>query len=133
MYQIVAISEQAAEADGLAPALDDKSGHPMGWKSFDMRAVVAATEDLFQFILSDKGSRVRVFLVRDLLQAYDVFLQDEVFGCLCGNPQAKEQAPAQVCLFSLSHQVFFALILLWDYICILGRVLNMKYRASQRF
>ncbi|CDP17726.1 unnamed protein product [Coffea canephora] len=92
---IVAISEQAAEADGLAPALDDKSGHPMGWKSFDMRAVVAATEDLFQFILSDKGSRVRVFLVRDLLQAYDVFLQDEVFGCLCGNPQAKEQAPAQ--------------------------------------
>ncbi|XP_071918183.1 uncharacterized protein [Coffea arabica] len=94
-FQIVAISEQAAEADGLAPALDDKSGHPMGWKSFDMRAVVAATEDLFQFVLSDKGSRVRVFLVRDLVQAYDVFLQDEVFGCLCGNPQAKEQAPAQ--------------------------------------
>lgn len=92
---IVAISEEAAEADGVSPALDVKSGHPMGWKSFDMRAVVAAAEDLFQFILSDKGSRVRVFLVTDLLKAFDAFLQDEVFGCLHGNRQAREQPPAQ--------------------------------------
>ncbi|KAF5941338.1 hypothetical protein HYC85_018397 [Camellia sinensis] len=30
------------------------------WKSFDMRAVVSATEDLFKFILSDKGLRDEV-------------------------------------------------------------------------
>ncbi|MCD7461996.1 hypothetical protein HAX54_047530 [Datura stramonium] len=41
------------------------------WGSFDIRAVVSATEDLFQFILSDKGSRVRVFLVRDIVKAAD--------------------------------------------------------------
>ncbi|KAL3500262.1 hypothetical protein ACH5RR_039355 [Cinchona calisaya] len=93
---IAAISEQASETDVVSPALDYKSGHSMGWKSFDMPAVVAATEDLFQFILSDKGSRVRVFLVKDLIKAADVFLQDGVFGCsFYENPQANEQSHAQ--------------------------------------
>lgn len=50
----------------------------MGWKSFDMRAVVAATEDFLLFVLSDKGLRVRVFLLRDIMKAADAFLQDEV-------------------------------------------------------
>ncbi|TQD75787.1 hypothetical protein C1H46_038684 [Malus baccata] len=44
------------------------------------RPVVAATEDLFHFILSKKGERVRVFLVRDIIAAADAFLDDEVVG-----------------------------------------------------
>ncbi|KAK4491040.1 hypothetical protein RD792_001761 [Penstemon davidsonii] len=72
---IVAISQQASETDG-------SSSNRLGWKSFDMRAVVAATEDLFQFILSKKGSRVRVFLIRDVLLAADTFLEDEVVSSL---------------------------------------------------
>ncbi|XP_065636523.1 uncharacterized protein LOC136070470 [Quercus suber] len=47
-----------------------------------MRAVVSATEDLLQFILSEKGVRVRVFLLRDIIGAADVLLQDEVIGCI---------------------------------------------------
>lgn len=50
--------------------------------SFDIQAVVSATEDLFQFILSDKGARVRVFLVRDIVKAVDVFYQDEFLNNL---------------------------------------------------
>ncbi|CAM8898692.1 unnamed protein product [Rhodiola kirilowii] len=33
---------------------------------------------LLEFILSEKGSRVRVFLLRDILKAIDAFLEDEV-------------------------------------------------------
>jgi hypothetical protein len=53
-----------------------------------MHAVVDSTEDLLLFILSEKGQRVRVFLLRDIVEAADVFLQDEVIDCaLNGNRQ----------------------------------------------
>ncbi|KAL4570397.1 hypothetical protein LXL04_026049 [Taraxacum kok-saghyz] len=59
---------------------DNKS--PLEWKSFDMHAVVSATEDLFKFILSEKGFRVRLFMVRDILKVADIFLDDEVASCM---------------------------------------------------
>ncbi|KAL3844054.1 hypothetical protein ACJIZ3_001457 [Penstemon smallii] len=71
----LALFKQASETDRT-------SSNRLGWKSFNMRAVVAATEDLFQFILSKKGSRVRVFLIRDVLEAADTFLEDEVVSSL---------------------------------------------------
>ncbi|XP_011079672.1 uncharacterized protein LOC105163105 [Sesamum indicum] len=77
---IVAISEQASGTNGTSSEPQEDS-NPLGWKSFNMRAVVAATEDLFQFILSRKGSRVRVFLIRDILKAADTFLEQEVVSC----------------------------------------------------
>ncbi|GER45117.1 protein kinase superfamily protein [Striga asiatica] len=75
---IVAISEQASETDEASSKPQGSPPNPLGWKSFNMRAVVAATEDIFQFILSKKGSRVRVFLIRDLLKAADTFLEHKV-------------------------------------------------------
>ncbi|KAI8547677.1 hypothetical protein RHMOL_Rhmol07G0214700 [Rhododendron molle] len=75
---IAAISEQASESASEATKPEDKSLNPLGWKSFDMRDVVSATKGLFQFILSDKGLRVRIFLARDITQAADIFLEDEV-------------------------------------------------------
>ncbi|CAA2974085.1 uncharacterized aarF domain-containing kinase At1g79600, chloroplastic [Olea europaea subsp. europaea] len=77
---IAAISQQASETDEASSKDHDNSSNRLGWKSFDMRSVVSATEDLFQFILSHKGSRVRVFLVRDLLKAADTFLEDGVLA-----------------------------------------------------
>ncbi|XP_009797515.1 uncharacterized protein LOC107774831 isoform X2 [Nicotiana tabacum] len=74
---IAAISQQASETEGET---QESYSNPLG--SFDIRAVVSATEDLLQFILSDKGSRVRVFLVRDIVKAADVFYQDEVLNDL---------------------------------------------------
>ncbi|GMP34492.1 hypothetical protein CsSME_00007334 [Camellia sinensis var. sinensis] len=62
-----------------------------------MRAVVSATEDLFKFILSDKGLRVRVFLVRDIIKAIDIFLQDEVVANIFDEKvQARETAESEV-------------------------------------
>ncbi|KAK8980370.1 hypothetical protein V6N11_061579 [Hibiscus sabdariffa] len=78
---IAAISEQASESSEEPPKSDEKGPQPLGWKSFDMPAVVAATEDLLHFILSEKGQIVRVFLLRDIIRAADIFLQDEVMGC----------------------------------------------------
>ncbi|KAH0649388.1 hypothetical protein KY285_034636 [Solanum tuberosum] len=74
---IAAISQQASETEGET---QESYSDPLG--SFDIRAVVSATEDLSQFILSDKGSRVRVFLVRDIVKAADVFYQDEFLNNL---------------------------------------------------
>ncbi|GAV77840.1 ABC1 domain-containing protein [Cephalotus follicularis] len=74
---VAAISEQPSESAGFADSSDRNL-----WKSFDMRAVVSATEDLLLFILSEKGMRVRVFLVRDIIKAADAFLQDEVVSCI---------------------------------------------------
>ncbi|XP_016499694.1 uncharacterized protein LOC107818246 isoform X3 [Nicotiana tabacum] len=74
---IAAISQQASETEGET---QESYSNPLG--SFDIRAVVSATEDLLQFILSDKGSRVLVFLVRDIVKAADVFYQDEVLNNL---------------------------------------------------
>ncbi|CAM8898691.1 unnamed protein product [Rhodiola kirilowii] len=42
------------------------------------RLVAAISEQSIRFILSEKGSRVRVFLLRDILKAIDAFLEDEV-------------------------------------------------------
>lgn len=72
-----------------------------------MRTVVSATEDLLLFILSEKGQRVQVFLLRDIIRAADIFLQDEVFGCsLTEEVDAKETLNSQVSLI-LSYQLIF--------------------------
>lgn len=59
-----------------------------GGRAINMHAVVAATEDLFEFILSDTGSRVRVFLVKDMIVAGNIFLRDEV---LCDEKWSAEK------------------------------------------
>lgn len=99
--QIAAISEQALESTGEASS-EANSSNTMGWKSFDMRAVVGATEDLLHFILSEKGWRVRVFLVRDMIKVADVILQDEVVGYnLDEKRETREKSKFEVCLNSL--------------------------------
>ncbi|KAG8495287.1 hypothetical protein CXB51_012955 [Gossypium anomalum] len=77
---IAAISEQASESSEEPPKSEEKGSHPLGWKSFDMHAVVAATEYLLLFI-SEKGQIVRVFLLHDIIRAADIFLQYEVMDC----------------------------------------------------
>lgn len=47
-----------------------------------MHSVVDATEDLLLFLLSDKGLRVRLFLLRDIIEAADLFLKDEIIDHL---------------------------------------------------
>ncbi|GLT72086.1 hypothetical protein SLA2020_440480 [Shorea laevis] len=86
---IAAISEQASKSNGEPPNSEQNSSNPLGWKSFDMRAVVNATEDILQFILSEKGVRVRVFLVRDIIGAADAFMREKVVGC---SPSEKLEA-----------------------------------------
>lgn len=87
---VAAISEQASESVRDSPDSEESTPNPLRRKSFDMHAVVAATEDLLHFILSEKGQRVRVFLVRDIIGAADAFLQDEVGGCMFDeNPEAR--------------------------------------------
>lgn len=67
-----------------------------------MHAVVAATEDLLHFMLSEKGQRVRVFLVRDIIGAADAFFQDEVGGCMFNeNPEARHTLDSEVLSLSL--------------------------------
>ncbi|KAJ8430217.1 hypothetical protein Cgig2_006725 [Carnegiea gigantea] len=46
-----------------------------------MQSVVAATEDLLLFILSEKGLRIRQYLVRDILKAVDALLQEDLVAC----------------------------------------------------
>ncbi|KAL5657571.1 hypothetical protein ACJX0J_030734, partial [Zea mays] len=77
---IAAISEQSSESSSAsgADSSENANGSPE-WRSFDMHSVIAATEDLFDFILSRKGWRVRVFLVQDIVNASDVFLQEATF------------------------------------------------------
>lgn len=82
LFQIAAISEQASASAEDPPNLEETTRNPLGWKSFDMCSVVSATEDLLLFILSRKGQRVRVFLLRDIIGAADAFLDDEVVGCM---------------------------------------------------
>jgi aarF domain-containing kinase len=100
-FQIAAISEQASKSSGEPPNSEQNSSNPLGWKSFDMRAVVNATEDILQFILSEKGVRVRVFLLRDIIGAADVFVRDEVVGCSPSEKlEAIETSEFEVCLNS---------------------------------
>uniref|UniRef100_A0A0D9WYJ4 Protein kinase domain-containing protein n=1 Tax=Leersia perrieri TaxID=77586 RepID=A0A0D9WYJ4_9ORYZ len=78
---IAAISEQSKSSNKSGDGYGDgenASDKPQ-WRSFDMHSVVAATEDLFHFILSRKGWRVRVFLVQDIVKASDAFLQEATF------------------------------------------------------
>lgn len=75
--QIAAISQQSSESSNTPG--DENTGSSSDWRSFDMHSVVAATEDLFHFILSRKGWRVRVFLIQDIVKASDAFLQEATF------------------------------------------------------
>ncbi|XP_028799055.1 uncharacterized protein LOC114754465 isoform X4 [Neltuma alba] len=87
---IAAISEQASES--TEDPSSEKSSSPFGWKYFDMHSVVDATEDLLLFLLSDKGLRVRLFLLRDIIEAADLFLQDEIIDHLLKEtPQGKSR------------------------------------------
>ncbi|WCJ30452.1 Protein kinase superfamily protein [Euphorbia peplus] len=78
---VAAISEQASESSGDESTSEESNSNAYAWKSFDMRSVVSATEDLFLFILSEKGWRVRVFLVRDIIKVVDVIFEDEINCC----------------------------------------------------
>lgn len=93
MFQVAAISEQSSESPG------EKS--PLRWKLFDMRAVVAATEDIFQFILSENGLRVRVLLVRDILKAADIFLEEKLVAHIFDEEKLGpiERLESEVCVF----------------------------------
>ena len=89
-FQVEAIAKQAGP-------VEETYSNPLGWKSFDMRAVVSATEDLFQFILSDKGARVRVFLLKDMINAADTFLEDQVLASMFDtNYEAREASESEV-------------------------------------
>lgn len=99
LFQIAAISEQASETNRTSSKSQETSSDPLGWKSFNMRAVVAATEDLLQFILSKKGSRVRVFLLRDILRAADTFLEQEVVSCFSEKKFEAARSYLEVCLY----------------------------------
>ncbi|CAN6850353.1 unnamed protein product [Brassica oleracea] len=73
---VAAISEQASATSGESP--EDKTLKKSSeLKSFDMNSVVSATEDLLLFILSEKGQRVRVFLLQDIIRVVDIFLEEE--------------------------------------------------------
>ncbi|KAJ4962898.1 hypothetical protein NE237_022837 [Protea cynaroides] len=89
---IAAISEQASESE--VPPNNTAANASNSWKSFNMRAVVAATEDLFHFILSNKGQRVRIFLVRDIMRAADIFLK-EASPCIFYEFEAKETSHSE--------------------------------------
>lgn len=79
---IAAISDPSDETTNEPPDSASKAAYAHGWKSFDMHAVVAATEDLLCFVLSVKGQRVRVFLISDIVKAADAFLQEEALLCI---------------------------------------------------
>ncbi|XP_076909698.1 uncharacterized protein LOC143567063 [Bidens hawaiensis] len=77
---VAAISKQSnneSDKDAKKP-----STSPLEGNSFDMHSVVAATEDLIKFILSDKAFRVRLFIIRDIVKVADIFLQDQVTSCM---------------------------------------------------
>ncbi|KAL8201135.1 hypothetical protein R6Q57_012474 [Mikania cordata] len=80
---VAAISKQSSnkstEADNNAKK---PSPSPLEGNSFDMHAVVAATEDLVKFILSDKAFRVRLFIIRDILNVADMVLEDQATSCM---------------------------------------------------
>lgn len=100
--QVEAIAKQAGP-------VEEKYSNPLGWKSFDMRAVVSATEDLFQFILGDKGVRVRVFLLKDIINAADTFLEDEVVASMFNlNCQARDTSESEV---GFSLFLYFTMLL----------------------
>ncbi|XP_024993637.1 uncharacterized protein LOC112527309 isoform X2 [Cynara cardunculus var. scolymus] len=92
---VAAISEQPSETDGEVDDTHKSSSNPLEWKSFDMHAVVSATEDLFKFILSEKGFRVRLFIVRDIVKVADIFLQDEVTSSMFDENQPRQTVESE--------------------------------------
>ncbi|KAG1326894.1 Phosphatase 2C (PP2C)-like protein [Cocos nucifera] len=88
---VTAISEESSEC-GRENASDytATASNVQGWKSFDMRSVVSATEDLFHFILSEKGWRIRVFLIQDIIKTTDAFLQETSFPCIFNEEEASK-------------------------------------------
>lgn len=92
---VAAISEQPSEKDGEVNNAHKSFSNPLEWKSFDMHAVVSATEDLFKFILSEKGFRVRLFIVRDILKVADIFLQDEVTSSIFDENQPRQTVESE--------------------------------------
>ncbi|KAG6474649.1 hypothetical protein ZIOFF_068587 [Zingiber officinale] len=80
---IAAISEQSSDTENEATLLR---------KGFDMHSVVASTEDLFNFVLSEKGWRVRVFLVQDILKAADTFINEAGLPCMFDNQKTMESS-----------------------------------------
>ena len=107
LYQVAAISQQASESSEEPPNSEESGSHPLEWKSFDMRAVVAATEDLLLFILSEKGLMVLVFLLWDIIRAADIFLQDEVLGYrLDDKSKASKTLESEVCDVLLSNPTY---------------------------
>lgn len=98
VFQIAAVSEQASESEEES---SDLESYTPSWKSFDIRAVVSATEDLLQFIVSEKGLRVRISILRDIIKAADAFLEDEVLGCMLNETSgARESSKSEVCTCS---------------------------------
>ncbi|KVH95112.1 Protein kinase-like domain-containing protein, partial [Cynara cardunculus var. scolymus] len=81
--------------DGEVDDTHKSSSNPLEWKSFDMHAVVSATEDLFKFILSEKGFRVRLFIVRDIVKVADIFLQDEVTSSMFDENQPRQTVESE--------------------------------------
>ncbi|EFJ34697.1 hypothetical protein SELMODRAFT_166503 [Selaginella moellendorffii] len=47
-------------------------------QSFDMRAVASAADDLLAYILSDKGIRVRILLVKDIVKALNALIKESI-------------------------------------------------------
>ncbi|KAF9616307.1 hypothetical protein IFM89_029083 [Coptis chinensis] len=88
---IAAISESAEEPVSGPEA--SSASNAMGWKNFDMRSVVSATEDLFNFILSEKGWRVRVYLVQDIIKAADVVLSEKTFPFIFNEKSEVRETP----------------------------------------
>ena len=63
-----------AGQDGL------ERGPARSWGFFDIRTVISATSDLFDFILSEDGYRVRVWLVKDIVEAFNILFDHAVQG-----------------------------------------------------
>lgn len=97
-FQVAAISEESSEcASENASGYTATTSYVQRWKSFDMRSVVSATEDLFHFILSEKGWRIRVFLIQDIIKAADAFLQETSFPCIFDEEEASKISDSEVC------------------------------------
>ncbi|CAM6021542.1 unnamed protein product [Sphagnum balticum] len=80
---VVAVAEQSAPASGSmskdgAWDKDNRSGHQRSGGirgAFDTHAVASATMDVISFILSGKGLRVRILLVKDIVMTFDALLE----------------------------------------------------------
>ena len=87
LWQIIAISQestysslQSANGDSWAGQDGLERGPARSWGFFDIRTVISATSDLFEFILSEDGYRVRVWLVKDIVEAFNILFDHAVQG-----------------------------------------------------